>query len=432
MIRSHSATHSVAARGAGADKLVAGHREAAGRLTPWSEAPFGKGSPWDLLYAQNAWWVLVNADWQNTPLIAYVQALYAERHRGITKRTPFPRFSGEALDRELAKLGIVCTTSYGSFQVAAFRIKEAVDAALKFLEENPWKLEPEEEFHHWLAKVNHINRHEYLCVGTTKVVISPPVPCLRWRGTHLTGIYRDLHADVVALSYGSQCVVLVLCDLLGIARPIVDEIRHRVNEEAGVPADGVMIAATHAHSTPDTVDAGNGDPQYLELLIATVVNAVSHAVAEMQPVRLGWGRVPIRGIARSRRFKMTDGQVFTTRDSVPSTWRVNPQPIAGEGSVDPDLTVVRIESLDGEVMAAISNFGCHASIALQSLDVSGDYLGEAMAMLEGLLEERVVVLCTNRTAADVDPMLEMPPGILARISWPVTLAAFLLPRCLNV
>jgi len=409
VIRSYSATHSVSARGAGAEKLVAGHRDAAGRPTPWSEVPFGKGSPWDLLYDQNAWWVLVNADWQTTPFVSYVQALYAERHRGITKRTPFPRFSGEVLGRELHQLSILRTANYGPFQVVAFRMQKAVDAALKLLEEDPWRLQPDEEFRRWLVKANHTEQYGHLLVGTAKAVITPPVPCLRWDGQRLTGIHRDLYARVLVLSYGSRSAVLVLCDLIGIDGQIVGRIRKRVTDRTQLPADAIMIACTHSHSTPNTVDAPTEVPQhYPETLVNAVVDAVCRATKDMQPGRLGWGRVPIRGIARSRRFEMTNGRVFTTRYHVPSTWHVNPEKIAREGLVDPDLTVVRIEDLDGEVIAAISNFGCHASVALQSPNVSGDYLGEAMAMLEGLLGRGVVVLCTNGTAADVDPTFEMP------------------------
>jgi hypothetical protein len=105
---------------------------------------------------------------------------------------------------------------------------------------------------------------------------------------------------------------------------------------------------------------------------------------------------------------MTDGKVFTTRYGVPSTWRVDPQLIAGEGPIDPDLTVVRVERLDGEILAVISNFGCHASVALMSPNVSGDFPGEAMALLENVLGDGSVALCTNGAAADVDPTLEMP------------------------
>jgi aminoglycoside N3'-acetyltransferase len=410
VVRSHNATHSVAARGVLADKLVAGHREAAGRPTPWGESPFGKGSPWNLLYEQNAWWVMVCARWESSPFLSYVQALYAERHAMITKRTPFPQFNGEALGRDLEDLGILRKAQYGSCQMVGFRLREAVDAALKMLEENPSRLEPHEDFKRWLRKVDRINRHGYLRVGRAKAVISPPVPCARWDGKRLMGIYRDLFARVLLLSSGEQSVVLVLCDLLGIARQIVNRIREQVTERTGLPAEAIMVACTHSHSTPNTVDTlTEVPPQYLERLVNAVVDAVCRAARDMQPGRLGWGRVPIRGIARSRRFEMADGRVFTTRYYVPSTWRVNPDLIVGEGPVDPDLTVLRIEDLDGEVMAVLSNFGCHASVALASPNVSGDYLGEAMAALEGLLGEQTAVLCTNGTAADVDPTLEMPP-----------------------
>jgi len=87
-LRSHSPTHSVAARGSMAEELAAGHRSARGRPTPWGEGPFGKGCPWDVLYENNAWWVLVDASWEDTPFTAYVQALYAERRAESPSKPP--------------------------------------------------------------------------------------------------------------------------------------------------------------------------------------------------------------------------------------------------------------------------------------------------------------------------------------------------------
>ena len=97
VLRSHSPTHSVAACGPLASEIVAGHRSAAGRPSPWGEGAFGRGSPWDILAAHGAQWVMLGAGWQDSAFTAYVQALYAEQHSGITRETPFPRFKAEAL-----------------------------------------------------------------------------------------------------------------------------------------------------------------------------------------------------------------------------------------------------------------------------------------------------------------------------------------------
>ena len=414
VVRSHSPTHSIAARGPLAGSLTAGHRTAAGRPTPWGDGPFGYGSPWDLLYEHNAWWVLIESNiapsdlWAQTPFTAYVQTLYADRHNTYTKHTPFPRFHPAVLGQKLQELGCLHRADWGAGTVWAFQTRRAVDAALAALQDDPASFEPDPEFSHWLDTVRYLKQHGHLQAGIAKAKITPSVPCLRWEGKHLTGVYRDLYARVVVLAHGGEQVALVLCDLLGISRELVQCVRKEIQARIDFPSEAIQIACTHSHSTPDTIGAGFEDPAYLDFMVDAIAAAVCEAAANTQPARLGWGRVPIRGLAHSRRKKMTDGTVFTTRYGVPSTWRVNPDLIAGEGPTDPDLTVIRIEDLTGEVLAAVSNFACHQSVALMSSSLSGDFYGEAMAILEGVLGEPGVVLCTNGAAANVDPTLEMP------------------------
>ncbi|HOR01126.1 MAG TPA: AAC(3) family N-acetyltransferase [Anaerolineae bacterium] len=408
VLRSHSPTHSVAARGPLAEHIVAGHRSAWGRPTPWGEGPFGHGSPWDVLMEQDAWWIMLDGDWGISPFTSYVRALYAERHAGITKETFWPTFAAQALAQELERRGLLRCADWGSHNTVVFRLRAAVEGALQTLERAPDRLQPSEAFRLWLARIDDIKQHGYLQVGTAKAPITPTVPCARWEGGRLTGVYRDLYARVLVLSRGSSQVALVLCDLLGIAGSLVEVIRTRAHEMSGIPGDAIMVACTHSHSTPDTVGAGNEDSQYLERMVEAIAAAICRAAANTQPARLGWGRVRIRGLAHSRRVRLTDGHVYTTRYGVPSTWRVNPDLIAAEGPIDPDLTVIRVESLDGNVLAAISNLGCHASVALMSPSLSGDYPGEAMLALERALGEPSIALCTIGSAADIDPTLEMP------------------------
>ena len=408
VVRSFSPTHSVAAAGPAALEITAGHRSAFGRPTPWGEGAFGHGSPWDILAERNAWWIMLDANWNESMFTAYIQALYAERHSGITKETPFPKFDALLMGKALEESNVLAQAMWNSHHIIAFRTGAAVERALQILEQEPNRLEPDEQFRNWLMRVNDIRERGYLRAGTAKAIITPPVPCLRWDGKSLTGIYRDLYARVLILERGEQRIALVTCDLLGLAKYLTDRIRDGVQRRTGFPADAIMIACTHAHSTPDTVGAGNADEHYLDALVNSSVGAVCQAIANTQPARMGWSRVPIRGFAQSRRIKMKDGRVFTTRYGVPSTWRVNPDLIAGQGALDPDLTVIRVENLEGRVLAAISNFGCHPSVALSSPDVSGDYAGEALHTLEQALGDSAVALFANGTAADIDPTLEMP------------------------
>jgi neutral ceramidase len=408
VVRSHNPTHSVAAQGPGAGAITAGHRAAFGRQTPWGEASFGYGSAWDALAERDAWWVMVGAGWADSPFLAYVQAVYAERHAGITKETPYPRLSGAALASALEEMGTVRTAEWHGQTVAVFRLREALAAGLDLLEREPGRLRPDREFTLWLDKVRDLQQNGYLRAGVAKVKITPPIPCRRWDGKEMVGVHRDLYARIVVLSRGSRYAALVVCDLLGIAHRLVEDIRERTFRRTGFPPDAIMVACTHSHSTPDTIGSGNEDPAYLEVMVEGIADGLSRAVAGMEPVRLGWGRAPIRGLAHSRRIKMPDGRVYTTRYGVPSTWRVDPERIAGQGAINPDVTVARLETLSGEVRAVIANFGCHASVALLSRELSGDYPGEAMHALESALGGQAVALCTNGTAADVDPTLEMP------------------------
>ena len=408
VIRSHSPTHSVAAWGARAAEMVTGHRSAHSRPTPWGDGSFGLGSPWDILYEKDAWWVLVDMRPDQSPMMDYIRAVYAARHAGITRHTPFPRFNVATLGQWLQKNGACRTLAIGAHEAILFRTRLAVDVTLQALEAQIHQFEPEPEFLKWLDRVKYIRETGYLQAGAAKKVISPKIPCLRWEGRHLTGISRDLYARILVLNHHGQQLALILCDLLGISGQLVGRIRERIERLTGIPPDAVMIACTHTHSSPDTIGAGYEDPQYIEFLVEAVSDGVCQACAQLQPARLGWGRVPIRGLAHSRRKKLVDGKVFTTRYGVPSTWRIRPELIAGEGQIDPDLTVIRVESLDGQVLAAVSNFGCHASVALMSSMVSGDFPGEAMALIENALGDPVVALCTNGAAGDVDPTLEMP------------------------
>src|SRR6266487_1328641 len=102
-----------------------------------------------------------------------------------------------------------------------------------------------------------------LTVGTGKIDITPPlaIPYLSYypRQTPFEGIHDRLYARAMVFDSGGEPVAIISADSLGYSRDVlgpgrdfVAEARERVERLAGVPAERVMLATTHAHSTPQT------------------------------------------------------------------------------------------------------------------------------------------------------------------------------------
>jgi aminoglycoside N3'-acetyltransferase len=89
--RSYHPIHSVAALGRLARMVTAGHRNCFGRVSPWCDAGFAQGSPFDLLTRWNAWYVLLGVSFQVQTIMHYVEALLAD---GVLRRA-----SGAERDR---------------------------------------------------------------------------------------------------------------------------------------------------------------------------------------------------------------------------------------------------------------------------------------------------------------------------------------------
>ncbi|MCC7355859.1 MAG: hypothetical protein IT330_19130, partial [Anaerolineae bacterium] len=175
--------------------------------------------------------------------------------------------------------------------------------------------------------------------------------------------------------------------------PLVKEIRRRVEEQCHIPAHNLMVGCTHTHRAPSIFGAQNTIP-YAAFVVEAVVQAVCEAVGRLQPVRVGVNKVETKDLVINRRMKMIDGRVYSSRYSVPSTWYVPPEILQGTGPVDPWLTSLRFENLEGEVVGLLGNFTGHPLAAFRSRYISGDSFGHAEELLE-TVHEGAVAMLTN-------------------------------------
>ena len=156
----------------------------------------------------------------------------------------------------------------------------------------------------------------------------------------VTGVRDPLRAGVLILSDGETKAAIVTLDTISAWTEMVKQARERIEKEAGVPAENVLIAASHNHSGPSF----GKNAEWGRVLIDRFGAAAKQAASSMRPVSVGYGEDRI-GFSINRR-KVINGRVVV---------RLNP-----DGPNDQRVKVLRFD--DGKSltpMAVLMHAVCH-------------------------------------------------------------------------
>ena len=204
-----------------------------------------------------------------------------------------------------------------------------------------------------------------------------------------TGAHDPLQAKAMVLEESGTRVAIVACDLVSLPRELSQRARQIITERTGIPADHVMISATHAHTTPVIYTQpsrynleGEGKrltQDYTSSLPGRIAASVMQAASHMQPVRLraGVGQETTTGF--NRRYFMRDGSVGW------NPGKLNPNIVRPAGPVDRAVPVLLFETPQGRPVAAYVNFGLHQDTT-GGLEFSADFsytLAKQMQAAEG-------------------------------------------------
>jgi hypothetical protein len=191
-----------------------------------------------------------------------------------------------------------------------------------------------------------------LRLGTAAVKITPPLgtPMAGYYGARgAKGVLDDLYAKATVLDDGKTKAAMVVCDLIALPRAPVLEARRLIAEKTGIPADHIMISATHSHTGPvvigdttidDLVTGGSQlSKDYVVQLPKWIAQAVEEAYARRTPARVFYATENEPKLSFIRRFWMKDGTVG---------WNpgvLNPNIIRPIGDIDPQVNVVYAETI---------------------------------------------------------------------------------------
>lgn len=275
-----------------------------------------------------------------------------------------------------------------------------------------------------LASCSEGDRNEFRA-GAAAVDITPdawPLPLIgSFRYRPATSAHDPLHSRALAVQSGDSTVAIAVVDSCYIPRETIDEAKRRIEASTGLPADRVLVSATHTHSAPPPAPGiglrgleaerdEENEARYAERLIQGIATSVIQAVARFEPARVGWATASLPGQVFNRRWYMNEGSIPPdpfggTTDRV----RMNP-PFADpdlvrpSGPVDPEVAVLSFVSARGEPIAILANYSLHYVGGIPERQVSADYFGEFARIIASRLGAGTdfVAVLSNGTSGNIN------------------------------
>jgi hypothetical protein len=203
-----------------------------------------------------------------------------------------------------------------------------------------------------------------LRIGAASVKITPPIGALMAGYYYERGvdkIHDDLYAKALVIEKDGSKLAIVSCDLMGISNDIVREVRKLVEKYVGIDADHVMIGATHTHTGPVIPSVWYGTKSksaeilagYIAKLPGIIAESIKQANAALKPAKISFGLGHEESISFNRRYFMTDGTVGW------NPGKLNPKIVQPAGPIDPDVSVLYAETIEGKPISTYVNLALH-------------------------------------------------------------------------
>jgi hypothetical protein len=195
-----------------------------------------------------------------------------------------------------------------------------------------------------------------------------------------TRLVDPVGAKSLVLDDGSTRLAIVVVDSCMMPRDLLDRAKEMARERTGIPAERILISATHTHSAPAAMGALGcpADGDYVERLPGWIAESIDRATKLLEPARVGWNVIDDHEHTFCRRWirrpeKMLDDPFGkrTVRANMHPGYE-NPDVIAPAGPVDPGLTVLSVQSRTGRPIAVLANYSMHY---FGAEPVSADYFG---------------------------------------------------------
>ncbi|MBO7762484.1 MAG: hypothetical protein J6T24_06770 [Clostridia bacterium] len=222
---------------------------------------------------------------------------------------------------------------------------------------------------------------------------------------------RDpLYLRALAADDGERALAILSIDACGITADLAERIRVRVEAEAGIPREGVMVMATHCHGGGPTLNWGEevvSDPEYLDMLVDRGTEAIVTAYRRAAESEVRLGRSELHGYAFIRVYRMKDGTLKTN----PACGALDLVD-APTTEIDPEVLALGVWQ-NGMPVGALVNFATHPATVAND-EISGDYISELCRTMKAAYGQGFVTVFVNGACGNVNRRNPFDPETLAK------------------
>ena len=194
-----------------------------------------------------------------------------------------------------------------------------------------------------------------------------------------TKVVDPLHARCLVLDDGRIQLAIAVVDSCMVPRALLDKAKALAHKATGIPAERMLVSATHTHTAPSVCAIlGSGqEDEYGGYLAARIAEGIAEAHKRLRPARVGWAVDRDPKNVFCRRYLMKPGTARTcpftghTNDQAQmNPGYLNPNAVRRLGPVDDAVSVLSVQTPQGEPLALVANYSTHYA---GSPPLSADY-----------------------------------------------------------
>ena len=254
-----------------------------------------------------------------------------------------------------------------------------------------------------------VTAHAEFRSSAVKIDITPKSPAwlMGYGARQSTGVHDPIFHRIAALDDGSTQVFLIASDLCLFSPSVYDDVTAELEKQTGIKRQQVWWTVTHTHSAPEVGPPGMydvllkgrsehaWDREYLQFIKSTLISGIKEAQSKLAPARIATG-VGMSSANINRRARDLDGTI---------SLGLNP-----DGPVDRQIGLIRLERLDGALIAIIANYAMHGTVlGGRFVEISGDGPGVVASYVEGKLNAPMLYI--NGAAGNIAPIYTVQPDV---------------------